>query len=74
MATEARFICELKQVIDESSVQLILRASIKGRDNTEWAPYTPAGQLSMVVTGPAAAEFVQDGRYRLLIEAVPDGE
>jgi len=73
MAVEARFECSRKEVLDEASVSVALSASIRGRDNTEWAPYTPSGQLTMIVNGPAGAEFVQGARYRLLIERIDDG-
>lgn len=72
MAVEARFICEDKKVIDQTSVQVTMRASIRGRDNTEWAPYTPAGSIQMVVNGSAGAEFLKDGRYRVVIERTTD--
>lgn len=73
MAVEARFVCERKDLIDQVSVSVKLAASTRGRDNTEWAPFTPAGTLLMTVTGAAAAEFVQGQRYRMLLEAVgPD--
>lgn len=71
---EARFICELKQVIDQTSSQVRLAASIKGRDNTEWAPYTPSGQIHMVINGAAGAEFVQGRRYRVLFEQIDDDQ
>ena len=74
MAVEARFECVSKEVIDQTSVSVRLAAAITGRDNTEWAPYTPAGTLSMVVNGPAGSQFVQGGRYRIRIEQVEPGE
>lgn len=74
MVVEARFECTRKDVVDESSVDVRLSASIRGRDNTEWAPYTPSGSITLVVRGAAAAEFVQDGRYRVIIERIPDDE
>ena len=73
MAVEARFICTGQKVIDQVSSQIRLTASTYGRDNTGWAPFTPAGTLDMVVNGPAGAEFVEGRRYRILIEEVgPD--
>ena len=72
MAVEARFICERKEALDQVSVQVTLRASTRGRDNTEWAPYTPSGILSMVVVGSAGGDFVEGGRYRLLLERTDD--
>lgn len=73
MAVEGRFVCERKEVLDQVSVSITLRASISGRDNAEWAPFTPSGQLTMVVNGPAGAEFVQGQRYRMLLQPVgPD--
>lgn len=73
MAVEARFVCDRKTPLDQTSVQVALSASIAGRDNTNWAPFTPSGTLSMVVNGPAGGEFVQGKRYRILIEEVgPD--
>jgi hypothetical protein len=74
MAVEARFECTRKEAIDQTSVAITMSASIQGRDNVEWAHYTPAGSLTMTVNGPAGAEFVQGGRYRLLIEQVEDGQ
>lgn len=74
MTVEARFMCEKKQVIDQTSVELVLRAAITGRDNTEWAPYTPSGTIHMVINGAAADQFVQDGRYQVLIRQVDAGE
>ena len=69
---EARFICDDKKVLDQTSVQVTMHASIKGRDNTEWAPYTPSGTIQMVVNGSAGAEFVKDARYRVIIERTGD--
>lgn len=69
---EARFICDDKRVLDQTSVQVRMTASIRGRDNTEWAPYTPSGQILMVVNGSAGAEFVKDARYRVIIERTGD--
>lgn len=74
MAIEARFVCERKDLIDQVSVSVTLRAAITGRDNTEWAPFTPAGTILMTVNGPAGAQFVQGKRYRVLIEEVDPGE
>lgn len=65
---EARFICTNKKILDETSVQVSLSPSVQGRDNVDWAPYTPAGQLQMVVNGPAGAAFVEGGRYAVTIE------
>lgn len=65
---EARFICENKKILDETSVEIMLRPSVNGRDNVEWAPYTPAGQIQMVVKGAAAALFVEQGRYAVTFE------
>lgn len=72
MAVEARFICENKTPMDQTSVQVRLGASILGRDNVEWAPYTPSGSINMVVNGPAGGEFVAGKRYRVLIEELPE--
>jgi ethanolamine utilization microcompartment shell protein EutL len=73
VAVEGRFICTKKEVIDQTSVQVVLTASTYGRDNVGWAPYTPAGQVSMVVNGPAGAEFAEGQYYRVLFERVsPD--
>lgn len=70
---EARFYCADKRAIDQQSVAVDLRASISGMDNTNWAPYTPSGQISMTVNGPAGASFVEGGRYRVVFERVgPD--
>jgi hypothetical protein len=74
MAVEARFNCAKKEVIDQVSVRLELSASTGGRDNTGWAPYTPWGQIILVVNGKAADEFVQGGRYRVTFEKVADDE
>ncbi|HEV2346380.1 MAG TPA: hypothetical protein VGS97_19940 [Actinocrinis sp.] len=72
-AVEARFVCDWKKPLDQVSVQFQLSASIQGRDNTEWAPFTPSGTISMVVNGPAGAVFAAGKRYRVLIEEVgPD--
>lgn len=65
---EARFICENKRILDQTSVGLTLRASVYGRDNVDWAPYTPAGTITLVVTGSAAALFVEQGRYAVTFE------
>lgn len=73
MTVEARFVCDRKQPLDQVSVQVALSASITGRDNTTWAPFTPSGSINMVVNGPAGAEFAQGKRYRVLIEEIgPD--
>lgn len=74
MAVEARFNCDVKNVIDQVSCDVRLSASISGRDNTEWAPYTPSGQITMVINGAAGAEFVQGGRYRVTFERLEDGQ
>lgn len=74
MAVEARFECVRKDVIDQVSVSIHLTASIRGRDNTTWAPFTPAGSIIMTVNGPAGAQFVQGGRYRVLFEEVDPDE
>lgn len=68
MAVETRYICTRKRVIDQASVKVELTASIYGRDNVEWSPYTPSGSIEMVVNGPAGAVFVEGGYYRILIE------
>lgn len=74
MAVEARFECTRKEVLDQVSVAVRLSASITGRDNTEWAPFTPAGSIQMTVNGTAGSEFVQGGRYRVTLERIDDGE
>lgn len=73
-AVEARFTCNRKDVLDQSSVSINLGACITGADNKDWAPYTPAGSILMTVTGGAAAVFEQGARYRVLIQRVADGE
>lgn len=72
MAVEARFVCVRKEVVDQVSVDVTLSASVGGQDNVNWAPYTPSGSIVMRVTGPAAAEFVCGGRYRVRIEQVAE--
>lgn len=72
MAVEARFVCESQKVIDQTSSAVRLCASTSGRDNTDWAPYTPAGQIDLVINGSAGSEFTQGKRYRVLIEEVGD--
>lgn len=73
MALEARFVCDRKTPIDQVSVQLVLSASKTGRDNTDWAPFTPSGFIDLVANGPAGADFAQGKRYRVVIEEVgPD--
>lgn len=72
MAVEARFICDRKVPLDQTSVQVFMSASTQGRDNTEWAPYTPAGSINVVVNGTAGGEFEAGVRYRVLIERLPD--
>lgn len=67
-AVEARFQCTRKQVLDATSVQVYLSASTGGRDNVDWAPYTPSGQLTLVVNGPAGAGFVEGARYALWLQ------
>jgi hypothetical protein len=74
MAVEARFVCTGQQVVDQASSQVRLMASTDGRDNTEWAPYTPAGTIDLVINGPAGHEFVQGGRYAVTIRRLPDDE
>ena len=65
---EARMICEWKKILDATSVEVTLRPSVQGRDNVEWAPYTPAGQVQLVMQPQAAALFVQGGRYAVTFE------
>jgi hypothetical protein len=38
------------------------------RVNESWSPYTPCGQLSMQVNGPAAESFEQGEYYLLTFE------
>jgi len=64
----ARFICINKKILDEAQVEVTLHPSTYGRDNVEWAPYTPAGVVRMVVNGPAGALFVEGGRYAVTFE------
>lgn len=72
-AVEARFVCETQQAIDQVSSRIIMRAATTGRDNTNWAPFTPAGTIDMVVNGLAGAVFSAGKRYRVLIQEVgPD--
>lgn len=71
---EARFVCDRVVVMDQTSAQVHLSAATSGRDNVNWAPYTPSGQISMAVNGPAGAVFAQGKRYRVLIQEVADGE
>lgn len=61
----ARFLVTNKKILDETSVEITLAASTYGRDNVEWAPYTPAAHCTMVVNGPAGALFVEGGRYEV---------
>jgi len=65
---EARFVCHHKKILDERQVEVYLRPSVQGRDNVDWAPYTPAGQVTLVVNGPAGALFVEGGRYAVTFE------
>jgi hypothetical protein len=71
---EGRFVCDTQQVIDQVSSRIILRAATTGRDNTDWAPFTPAGTIDMIVNGTAGHAFSAGKRYRVLIQEVPDGE
>jgi hypothetical protein len=71
---EARFICETQQVLDQVSSRIVLRAAISGQDNTDWAPFTPAGVIDMTVNGAAGQLFTAGKRYRVLIQEVEDGE
>jgi len=74
MAVEGRFGCTRKQVVDQQSVQVRLDACTTGQDNVEWARYTPAGSIELLMNGPAAADIVEGGRYRMVLEKVEEGE
>lgn len=65
---EARFKCSFKKILDERQVEVYLEPSYGGRDNVDWAPYTPAGQIRMVCVPQAAALFVEGGRYAVTFE------
>ncbi len=70
-AVEARFVCDRKTPIDQVSVAVAMSASTQGRDNIEWAPFTPGGSISMTVNGAAGGVFEKGERYRVLIERLP---
>jgi hypothetical protein len=74
MAVEARFVCAHQKVVDQTSSQVLLLASTSGRDNTEWAPNTPSGQIHLDLNGPAGRYFTTGKRYRVLIEEVGSDE
>jgi len=71
MTVEARFKCTGKTSLTEGSSITFSATYNDGLDNKDWSKYTPAGQLSMVVTNPGAEDqFVVGTVYKLTFEAV----
>lgn len=58
MSVAARFkIDQATRNVSGTEGVLVSMSAAIDEDNSEWAKYTPAGQISMNVNGPAAAWF-----------------
>ena len=64
MSVRAKFTCE--SVTDyehaEDHKVVTLRAVTDGEGNEGWSKWTPAGELTMNITNPAAFEQFKEGR------------
>ena len=47
---------------DSDAAQVYLSAVVEGEENKTWAHATPAGQITMVIGNPLAAELFALGR------------
>jgi hypothetical protein len=67
MSVAARFKVE-RAVRSEGSEGVIVHLSAAvNEDNSDWAKYTPAGQITMNVNGPAASWFEERKGHVLAI-------
>jgi hypothetical protein len=45
---------------------IILHPAIKGEDNKDWSKWTPAGEMRLYITNPAASKQFVVGKYVMI--------
>lgn len=72
MKVRAKFVCERLEhlptgQVDETNIAVAFRAVYaNGEANREWSKWTPAGQLTMSITNPDAANWFELGKEYFL--------
>lgn len=78
-AVAARFyVSEVKrQAYDPEATIVTMQAVSRGEHNKTWAKYTPAGQITMTIKSPLAAQILADRlgeEFDVLLTPVNDGQ